>query len=167
MNKNQAPKNPHSLWENPGFRNWVSVGKPCHLVGQTMPRELRTFDIKPPHLDILMNVMRHDGISQHHLARKLLVGRSNISMLLPQMEKRRLIVRVPDPSDKRILRLSLTDAGREITLAGMAIQERLIEEIMALSSLEDCDVVGEAMRRICEHLVKMANEVGDEKRQDA
>ena len=69
MNKNQA-----SMWDNPRFRNWVAVGRACQLVQQTLTRALKPLDIKPPHLDILVNLMRTEGISQQDLARKLLVA---------------------------------------------------------------------------------------------
>ena len=49
---------------------------------------LQPLDLKPAQLDVLMNLYRHPGMSQHDLARKLLVGRSNITMLLPQLERR-------------------------------------------------------------------------------
>ena len=60
---------------------------------------------------------------EQELARKLLVGRSNMSMLLPQMEKRGLIERRGDARDKRVLRLYLTTEGRRLTEAAMAILE--------------------------------------------
>jgi hypothetical protein len=103
MNKKQALP-----WENPRFRNWIAVARACHVMGQTLARELQPLDIKPPHLDILINLFRTPGISQQDLADKLLVGRSNLSMLLPQMEKRGLLIRRGDPRDRRVLRLELT-----------------------------------------------------------
>ena len=109
MNKNQA-----FPWDHPRFRSWIGVARACQLMQQAMTRAIADLDIKTPHLDILINLYRFDGISQQELARKLLVGRSNMSMLLPQLEKRGLIERRPDVKDKRILRLSLTEAGREI-----------------------------------------------------
>ena len=72
------------------------MARACQLMQQTLARKLADLDIKPPHLDILINLYRFEGISQQELARKLLVGRSNMSMLLPQMEKRGLIERRGD-----------------------------------------------------------------------
>ncbi len=64
------------------------------------PRSL-PLDLKPAQLDVLMNLYRHPGMSQHDLARKLLVGRSNITMLVPQMESAKLLKREGDAKDKR------------------------------------------------------------------
>ena len=87
MNNKQEPS--QSLpWDNPRFRNWVAVARACHAVERAVAAALVPLDLKPAQLDVLMNLYRHPGMSQHDLARKLLVGRSNITMLLPQMEKR-------------------------------------------------------------------------------
>ena len=77
-NKQELP------WDNPRFRNWVAVARACHVLERTLAVKLAPLDLKPAQLDVLMNLYRHPGMSQHDLARKLLVGRSNITMLLPQ-----------------------------------------------------------------------------------
>lgn len=143
MNKNQE-----QMWEQPRFRNWVAVARACQLVQQTLARELKPLDIKPPQLDIMVNLMRSEGISQQELARKLLVGRSNMTMLLPQMERRGLIERKPDPEDRRVLRLYLTDSGKALAERAIAIQTDLVDEIMSVSSAEECAIIGDAMRRM-------------------
>lgn len=143
MNKNQAVP-----WDHPRFRSWIGVARACQLMQQAMTREISGLGIKPPHLDILVNLYRFEGISQQALARKLLVGRSNMSMLLPQLEKRGLIERRQDEKDKRVLRLSLTQSGRRLTEEAMAIQTALIERTLSPAPLERCTMVAEAMEDI-------------------
>jgi DNA-binding MarR family transcriptional regulator len=121
---------------------------------QTLSRSLADLDIKPPHLDILVNIYRFEGISQQELARKLLVGRSNMSMLLPQMEHRRLIERRGDERDKRVLRLHLTPEGRKLTEAAMAIQTDLIERTLSEEPIEQCMATATSMERIIAMLLK-------------
>ena len=157
MNKNQA-----SMWDNPRFRNWVAVGRACQLVQQTLTRALKPLDIKPPHLDILVNLMRTEGISQQDLARKLLVGRSNMTMLLPQLEKRGLIKRCSDGSDKRVLRLFLTGDGQTLARKAIAIQAAIIDDIMSLSTAEECEIVGDSMRKVAAHLLEKGLDAGVE-----
>ena len=147
MNKNQALP-----WENPRFRNWIAVGRACQVMGLTLARALQPLDLKPPHLDILVNLFRTPGISQQDLADKLLVGRSNLSMLLPQLEKRGLIVRRGDAKDRRILRLELTSEGVRLTEEAIIIQSALIERTMKTATAEECDLVGDVMLRIIAEL---------------
>lgn len=140
-------------WDHPRFRSWIAVGRACQMMNQVLAREIADLDIKPPHLDILVNLYRFEGMTQQDLARKLLVGRSNMSMLLPQMEKRGLIARRGDESDRRVLRLFLTDEGRALTERAMAIQNRVIDHIMKTSTLEECTAVAETMERLTAALI--------------
>ncbi|MEQ8307262.1 MAG: MarR family transcriptional regulator [Hoeflea sp.] len=156
MNKKQALP-----WENPRFRNWIAVARACHVMGQTLARELQPLDIKPPHLDILVNLFRTPGISQQDLADKLLVGRSNLSMLLPQMEKRGLLIRRGDPQDRRVLRLELTPDGTELTEKAIAIQSDLIDRTMKTATTEECNLVGGVMTRMIRELTQSGDITGE------
>ena len=143
MNKNQSLP-----WDHPRFKSWVAVARACQLMQTVLTRELAGLDIKPPHLDILVNLYRFEGISQQELAHKLLVGRSNMSMTLPQMEKRGLIERRGDQKDKRVLRLHLTPEGRRVAEEAMAIQTALIERTLSSSPIEQCHAMADSMERI-------------------
>jgi DNA-binding MarR family transcriptional regulator len=135
-------------WDNPRFRNWIAVVRAEKAVVRALTKALVPFDLKLAQLDMLMNLYRHPGMSQHDLARKLLVGRSNITMLLPQLEKQGLLRRENDASDKRVMRLTLTPQGEALLLEALAVYTALIDKVMAQSSPRDCDMLGEQMRRI-------------------
>lgn len=147
MNKKQGLP-----WDNPRFKNWIAVARASQLIHQKLGRALSPLDIKVPHLDILANLYRFEGISQQDLAHKLLVGRSNISMLLPQIEKRGLIVRRKDETDKRVLRLYLTEKGREVTLRALAIELELIEHSMSTTTIDECNFIGDVMGRMVQRM---------------
>jgi DNA-binding MarR family transcriptional regulator len=143
MNKNQSLP-----WDHPRFRSWIAVARACQMMQQALGRALSGLDIKPPHLDILVNLYRFEGISQQELARKLLVGRSNMSMLLPQMEARGLIERRGDKRDRRVWRLYLTTEGRQVTEEAMTIQTALIERTLSATPLDHCMAMADSMERI-------------------
>jgi DNA-binding MarR family transcriptional regulator len=149
MNKKQALP-----WDNPRFKNWVALVRAHNAVERALSRALQPLDLKTAHLDILLNVFRFPGLSQQELARKLLVGRSNVTMLLPQLEKRGLITRTADGNDKRVWRLDLTEPGLALTRQAIEIHVALIEKVMGTSSKAECDVVGETMMRVSEMLRK-------------
>ncbi|SCB45046.1 DNA-binding transcriptional regulator, MarR family [Rhizobium miluonense] len=142
------------------------MARACQLMQQSLARALAHLDIKPPHLDILVNLFRFEGISQQELARKLLVGRSNMSMLLPQMEKRGLIERRGDKQDKRVLRLYLTAEGRRVTEEAMTIQTALIDRMMSHAPVEECEIMTAHMERVVTLLMQDEREpletVGDQ-----
>lgn len=137
-------------WDNPRFRNWIALVRAEKAVVAALSKALQPLDLKLAQLDMLMNLYRHPGMSQHDLARKLLVGRSNITMLLPQLEKRGLLTRENDAKDKRIMRLTLTGDGEELLMEALHIYNGLIETVMAQTSPSECDRMGAMMTRISE-----------------
>jgi DNA-binding MarR family transcriptional regulator len=54
------------------------------------------------------------GISQRMLGERLVVDRSNVTGLLDRLEKNHWVRRADDPDDRRVYRVQLTLAGREI-----------------------------------------------------
>ncbi|MCO5164453.1 MAG: MarR family transcriptional regulator [Mesorhizobium sp.] len=139
-------------WDNPRFRNWIAVVQAEKAIVRALTKALQPFDLKIAQLDLLMNLYRHPGASQHDIARKLLVGRSNVTMLMPQMEKQGLIVREADAKDKRVLRLQLTPKGEDVLLRALKAYTALIDRVMASSTPAQCDAMGDTMRKISEML---------------
>lgn len=135
-------------WDNPRFRNWIALVRAEKAVVRELTRALAPLDLKIGQLDVMMNIYRHPGLSQHDVARRLLVGRSNITMLLPQLEKQGLLRREPDPRDRRAMRLYLTPDGESRLMEALAIYSAIIDKVMAQSTPAQCDAMGEQMRRI-------------------
>jgi DNA-binding MarR family transcriptional regulator len=139
-------------WDNPRFKNWIALVRAEKAVVRALTRALAPLGLKIGQLDVLMNLYRHPGMSQHDVARRLLVGRSNITMLLPQMEKQGVLRREGDSKDKRVMRLYLTREGEALLMEALKVYSTLIERVMAQSSAAECDRMGEQMRRIEEML---------------
>ncbi len=145
--------NPQPLpWDNPRFRNWISVVRAEKAIVRELTRALAPLDLKIVQLDLLMNLYRHPGTSQHELARRLLVGRSNITMLLPQLERQGLLTREPDGKDRRVMRIRMAAKGEAVLMEALAVYTALIDRVMAQSSPAECDAMGEVMRRIADSL---------------
>jgi DNA-binding MarR family transcriptional regulator len=139
-------------WDNPRFRNWIAVVQAEKAIVRALGKVLQPFDLKIGQLDVLMNLYRHPGMSQHDLARRLLVGRSNITMLLPQLEKQGFLRREGDARDKRVMRLYLTDKGEAVLMDALKAYTALIDRVMAQSTPAQCDALGDQMRAISEML---------------
>jgi DNA-binding MarR family transcriptional regulator len=139
-------------WDNPRFRNWIATVRAEKAIVRELTKALAPLDIKIVQLDVLMNLYRHPGMSQHDLARRLLVGRSNITMLLPQLERQGLLRREADDKDKRVMRLFLTAEGESLLMEALAVYTALIDRVMAQSTPEECDMMGEVMMRIVDTL---------------
>ncbi|MGL5731601.1 MAG: MarR family winged helix-turn-helix transcriptional regulator [Bacteroidales bacterium] len=71
-------------------------------------------DITFEMLQVLVKLWKEDGINQQELSRRLLKDKSSLSYVLNNLEKRKLIIRKEDSSDKRNKLLILTDKGLDL-----------------------------------------------------
>lgn len=85
-----------------------------------------------PDFDRAVDIVNHRGLAKSH-----------VSMSVASLENRGLLVRQPDPSDRRTVHLRLTDKAGEITDVGRRVQKQFMdylhqgvtEEQMALMRL--------------------------------
>ena len=157
MNKNQEalPQEEKARllpWDLPRFRNWIAVARVHQLWKKVFGEALAPLGIQLAHYDVLANIAHVPGLTQQGLAEKLLVGRSAMSMLLPELERRGLIERRSDEADRRVRRLWLTPEGNDLTQKAMAIHVARLEAMMTVLSDAECDSIGEMMRRIAKSL---------------
>lgn len=139
-------------WDLARFRNWVACGKVNLMVRKALTDGLTHIELDLHEYDVLSAVYRFPGITQSELADKLLVGRSNLSMILPDMEAKRWIRREVSDTDKRIRMLYLTAKGKKLALAGMAVQVELTNHLSNAVDDEECDLIGDLMRRVGNYL---------------
>jgi DNA-binding MarR family transcriptional regulator len=135
-------------WDLPRFHNWIAVARVHALWKKAFTEALAPLGIQLAHYDVLANIFHAPGLTQQALAEKLFVGRSAMSMLLPELERRELILRQGDEADRRVRRLWLTSEGEALTRRAMAIHVERIEAMMEVLSDEECDLVGTLMRRV-------------------
>jgi DNA-binding MarR family transcriptional regulator len=79
--------------------------------------------------DVLMTLCHGDGITQQELAERLLVTKANVVGLIDRVSAAGWVERRPDPEDRRVNRLYLTDAGRELAGAAQPGQYALVKKI--------------------------------------
>lgn len=139
-------------WQLPRFHNWIAVARVHALWKKVFTEALAPLGIQLAHYDVLANIFHHPGLTQQQLAEKLLVGRSAMSMLLPELERRELIERRGDEADRRVRRLWLTPEGEIVTRKAMAVHVERIEAMMHVLSDEECNSIGEMMRRVAKAL---------------
>ena len=96
------------------------------------------FDITLPRFDLMAQLERHpDGLRMGELSRRMMVTGGNITGITDQLEREQLVVRVPDPRDRRASSVKLTDAGRRAFAAMAGEHETWIAELLAEISPAD------------------------------
>lgn len=75
--------------------------------------EIASFGLRPALADIVLTLAARGALSQIDIANTLRIERAHLVALLDQLEALRLVLRSPDPSDRRRHSVGLTEAGTE------------------------------------------------------
>ena len=118
-----------------------SVGYRIKLLGQLGSRRfqerLEPFGLTPFHWVVLCCLWEEDGLATCSIGEKLQQVGGTLTGVLDRMEERGLIRRERDPRDRRIWRIWLTDAGRELEDILPPIALELKEQAMQGFSTEE------------------------------
>ena len=106
-----------------------SLGVAMRRISKAYSEALAEHDITPPQLILLTCLGDNDGQKPRELAEQVCLDSSSLTGLLDRMEKAGLLIRRPDPSDRRSLRIYLTDLGRRRLEKLEPIVTRLQEQI--------------------------------------
>jgi DNA-binding MarR family transcriptional regulator len=105
--------------------------------------EIRTrlrasFGITLPRFDLMAQLERHpEGLRMGELSKRMMVTGGNVTGITDQLEREKLVQRVPDPNDRRAWAVRLTPAGRSAFAEMAAVHERWIDEMLADIPAED------------------------------
>ena len=102
----------------------------------------------------LANLSRHEnsGMIQSDLARLLDVGKVTIGGLIDRLEASGHVVRRPDPVDRRIKRVYITDRGYDVIRQMTKIGQDLNSNILRGISKEHVDIAAEVLHCMKENM---------------
>ena len=91
---------------------------------------------------LLWSVHFQPDATMKDFARHLMVSQSTVTQLADRLVRRGIVERIADSTDRRVVRLRLSEAGQGIMGEANAQRRRMIQAIWnALSAQERCDVM--------------------------
>jgi len=133
-----------------------SIGYKIKLLSQLLSRKfterLEPFGLTQFHWLVLCCLWKTDGLPTSSIGDQLQQVGGTLTGVLDRMEERGLVRRERDVEDRRIWRIWLTDAGRELeqTLPPVALEIR--EEALAGISADDREVFSQILNRAIANL---------------
>jgi DNA-binding MarR family transcriptional regulator len=93
------------------------------------------FDLTANQFLMLVRLHHHDGMSAAELARAVGVRPQSIGEIITPLERKGLISRQESPEHRRVLRISLTAAGKQLLTrarrVGLQLEEELTQDLSA------------------------------------
>lgn len=87
-----------------------------NLMMKEMRRAVERWNLTLPQFDVLAELARapEQGFTFVELSRLLLVTSGNLTGIIDRLEAEDLVKRVPEPTDRRVTRMTLTPRGRRL-----------------------------------------------------
>ena len=115
----------------------------AHALEDRVEAALQNAGLSTPKFSVLSAlVAAGEPLSLSELASRLSCVRSNMTQLVDRLESEELVRRVDDPKDRRIVKASITEAGRERQEAGAERIEQLHQDFAASVKEEDRAALG-------------------------
>lgn len=94
-----------------------------------------------PGYDRAADIVAHRGMTKSH-----------VSLSLANLQSRGLVTAREDERDRRAIRLSLSEEGRQIAEQGRAVQDRFFGAVFAGLSREDLHLWQTMVDRVCDNI---------------
>lgn len=106
-----------------------------------------------PRFDLMAQLEKNPaGLRMKEVSRRLMVSGGNVTGITDQLEKEGLVVRSPDPNDRRALTLQLTSLGLKKFRQIAAQHERWIVQMFAGLTLDEKEGLFLLLKRLKSHL---------------
>ena len=71
------------------------------------------FETTLPRFDLMAQLERNpNGLRMNEISKRLMVSGGNVTGITDQLEKEGLVMRTPDPNDRRVITVKLTESGQ-------------------------------------------------------
>ena len=129
-----------------------AIGEASRLMRQRFDEYARTYGVTRSQWLVLIALMRQEPVSQVKLASYLEVEPMSLCRMADRLQAVGLLERTPDPDDRRVRLLTLSDKARDLLSTLRAYSGRVQEYIMADFSADEREKLFEQIRVIGERL---------------
>ena len=101
----------------------------ARLIREAFDARLKPLDLNLTQASLLAYVAEFGATTQTRLADQMGTGRAAMGSVIDGLESRALVERHPDPDDRRVWQVDLTDAGRDLAAQVVSVDEVLRGEL--------------------------------------
>ncbi|NCI45304.1 MarR family winged helix-turn-helix transcriptional regulator [Sediminibacterium soli] len=109
-------------------------------------------DITIEQWSILYHLWKEDCLNQQELCNRTFRDKPSITRLIDNLEKQKLVKRMPSKTDRRINLVCLTDAARELQHQTIDIANDTMNEALQGIDREEIEVVKQVLQRVYDNL---------------
>jgi DNA-binding MarR family transcriptional regulator len=101
---------------------------------------------------VLYHLWKEDCLSQQELCNRTFRDKPSITRLIDNLEKQRLVKRMPSKADRRINLVCLTDAAKELQEKTIELANDTMNEALVGINKEEIETVKQVLQRVYDNL---------------
>ena len=127
---------------------WIKLARASATFGKKSDESIRSFGLTSAQFAVI-EVLGHLGdLSVGKLCEKMLVTGGNMTLVLDNLEKQNLVVRIPNPTDRRAINISLTPNGKKLFKEIFIKHAANIENTMSVLSESEQIQLGVLLKKL-------------------
>ena len=129
------------------------MGRAASALGTRLNRNFadQGFDVTCEQWSVLVNLWQKNGQSQQDLAGTTCRDKTSMTRLIDNMEKRNLVVRVPDKKDRRQKRIYLTPKGLNLQEKLVTVVQQTLEGAQKNIRVRDVELCKKVLHQVYEN----------------
>lgn len=140
--------------EKRALNAFITLMRAAASLGAKLGEGLADHDLTAGQFGVLETLLHLGPLCQKDLAQKLLVSGGNVTMVVDNLEKRALVTRERNATDRRLVTVALTPRGRKlITAVFPRHMATIVAQFQILTPAEQ-----ETLRRLCRTLGKQSKD---------
>ncbi|MDF2539417.1 MAG: MarR family transcriptional regulator [Herbinix sp.] len=136
------------------IESYMSVGR---LIHQHSYDSMETMKLYPGQPKFLVLIKKNEGVTQKELAEMHFVKPATITGMLNKLEANHFVYRIPDETDKRIMRVYLTEEGRNLAEQSEKFMHSLTEILFEGFTEEDRSCFVRLTKKMRDNLLNKDN----------
>ena len=108
--------------------------------------------VTPDQFRVLTHLWEKDGLQQSELATCTNRNRANVTRIIDILEKKDIVRRLPDPNDRRVQKIFLTEKGKSLRQPTAQCAAKSIEDSLKGIAKEDIEICEKVLLKIRENV---------------
>jgi MarR family transcriptional regulator, organic hydroperoxide resistance regulator len=122
----------------------------CTIVKQKGREMLVEFEITPPQFQALVYLAKEEDLTIGALSKRMYLACSTITDLVDRMEKNKMVKRVRDEKDRRVVRVTVLEKGHKIIQKVLTARREYLRDILSDLSEEQKSFILEGISMVYE-----------------
>lgn len=127
---------------------YIKLSRASRTLDARLAANLARLGLTTGQLGVMEALMHLGPLSQGELGRKLLRSGGNVTTVIDNLERRRLVARRRNPEDRRVVTVGLTSAGLRLIEKVFPVHARAVAQAMETLTAAEQEELGRLCRKL-------------------